>query len=68
VGHANRGWCKLAPHPDKKALTWFDEQQVDAVTRELGRGAQDAGPFEYGLPQQGWQGVRPDDKEFPSAA
>jgi hypothetical protein len=26
VGHANHGWCKLVKHPDKKALTWFDEQ------------------------------------------
>jgi hypothetical protein len=34
VGHANHGWCKLAPHPDKKALTWFDEQQVDALIRD----------------------------------
>jgi hypothetical protein len=34
VGHANHGWCKLAPHRDKKALTWFDEQQVDALIRD----------------------------------
>ncbi len=34
MGHANYGWCKLAKHPDKKALTWFDEQQVDALIRD----------------------------------
>jgi hypothetical protein len=27
-------WCKLWKHPDKKALTWFDEQQVDALIRD----------------------------------
>ncbi len=34
VGHANNGWCKLSPHPEKKALTWFGEQQVDALIRD----------------------------------
>lgn len=34
MGHANHGWCKLTKHPDKKALTWFDEQQVDALVRD----------------------------------
>jgi hypothetical protein len=34
MGHANHGWCKLAKHPGKKALTWFDEQQVDALIRD----------------------------------
>ena len=34
MGHANNGWCKLAPHPTKKALTWFDEQQVDVLVRD----------------------------------
>ena len=34
MGSANYGWCKLAPHPDKKALTWFDEVQVDALVRD----------------------------------
>jgi hypothetical protein len=34
MGHANFGWCKLGKHPDKKALTWFDEQQVDALIRD----------------------------------
>jgi hypothetical protein len=34
VGHANHGWCKLWQNPDKKALTWFDEQQVDVLVRD----------------------------------
>lgn len=34
MGHANNGWCKLSPHPTKKALTWFDEQQVDVLIRD----------------------------------
>jgi hypothetical protein len=34
VGHANHGFCKLWKHPDKKALTWFDEQQVDVLVRD----------------------------------
>lgn len=34
MGHANHGWCKLWQHPDKKALTWFDEVQVDALVRD----------------------------------
>lgn len=34
MGQANNGWCKLGKHPDKKALTWFDEQQVDALIRD----------------------------------
>lgn len=34
MGQANHGWCKLDKHPDKKALTWFDEQQVDALIRD----------------------------------
>jgi conjugal transfer/entry exclusion protein len=34
VGQANNGWCKLGKHPDKKALTWFDHQQVDALIRD----------------------------------
>ena len=34
MGRANHGWCKLDKHPQKKALTWFDEQQVDALIRD----------------------------------
>jgi hypothetical protein len=34
VGQANYGWCKLSKHPDKKALEWFDEVQVDALIRD----------------------------------
>lgn len=34
MGQANHGWCKLWKHQDKKALTWFDEQQVDALIRD----------------------------------
>jgi hypothetical protein len=34
VGRANHGWCKLSKHPDKKALEWFDEVQVDALIRD----------------------------------
>jgi hypothetical protein len=34
VGHANNGWCKLWQHPQKKALTWFDEVQVDVLIRD----------------------------------
>lgn len=34
MGQANHGWCKLSKHPDKKALEWFDEVQVDALIRD----------------------------------
>ena len=34
MGQPNHGWCKLPKHPHKKALTWFDEQQVDALVRD----------------------------------
>lgn len=34
MGRANYGWCKLDKHPRWKALTWFDEQQVDALIRD----------------------------------
>jgi hypothetical protein len=34
VGQANHGWCKLGKHANKKALTWFDAQQVDALIRD----------------------------------
>lgn len=34
MGRANHGWCKLSKHPDKKALEWFDEVQVDALIRD----------------------------------
>jgi hypothetical protein len=34
VGQPNHGWCKLGKHPEKKALTWFDEQQVDVLIRD----------------------------------
>lgn len=34
MGQANHGWCKLSKHPQKKALEWFDEVQVDALIRD----------------------------------
>jgi hypothetical protein len=34
VGRANHGWCKLWKHPEKKALAWFEEVQVDALIRD----------------------------------
>lgn len=34
MGQPNHGWCKLDKHPDKKALTWRDEVQVDALVRD----------------------------------
>jgi hypothetical protein len=34
VGQPNYGWCKLSKHPDKKALDWDGELQVDALVRD----------------------------------
>jgi hypothetical protein len=34
VGQPNHGWCKLKHHPQKQALTWDDEIQVDALVRD----------------------------------
>jgi hypothetical protein len=34
VGHPNHGFCKLWKHSEKKALTWFNEQQVDVLVRD----------------------------------
>lgn len=34
MGQANHGWCKLSKHPEKKALEWFEEVQVDALIRD----------------------------------
>ena len=34
MGQANHGWCKLKQHPEKQALTWDDEVQVDALIRD----------------------------------
>lgn len=34
MGRANHGWCKLWKHPEKKALAWFEEVQVDALIRD----------------------------------
>lgn len=34
MGQANHGWCKLGNHPEKKALDWHGEIQVDALIRD----------------------------------